>query len=91
MTSAEIGLVDSDIVEQSVFARIPAAPNNPFSSPLKDGILGPSPDCASEEGRRKQKLQSKVMTVVRQSSSSRSQDKMFFFSLHINVFVAKLV
>lgn len=56
VTSAEIGLVDSDIVDRSVFARIPAAPSKPFSSPLKDGILGPSPDCASEKRRKKKKL-----------------------------------
>lgn len=49
VTSAEIGLVDSDMVDRSVLARRPAAPNNPFSSPLKDGILGPSLGCASEE------------------------------------------
>lgn len=64
VTSAEIGLVESDIVDRSVFARIPAAPSNPLSSPLKDGILGPSPDGASEKGMREQKLLSKVMIVL---------------------------
>lgn len=44
-----MGLVESDMVDRSVLPRRPAAPNNPFSSPLKDGILTPSPDDASEE------------------------------------------
>ena len=46
LISVDMGLVDSDMADLSVLARRPA-PNKPFSSPLKDGILGRSLDCES--------------------------------------------
>lgn len=53
--SVEVGLLDCDMAECSAFVRRPA-PNNPFSSSLKDGILWPSLVCASK--RQKQVMYS---------------------------------
>lgn len=46
LVSVEVGLADCDMAECSALARRPA-PNNPFSSSLKEGILWPSLVCAS--------------------------------------------
>lgn len=51
LMSVEVGLVDCDMAECSVFARRPV-PNNPFSSSLKDGILWPSLVCASKRQKK---------------------------------------
>lgn len=51
LMSVEVGLVHCDMAECSVFARRPA-PNNPFSSSLKDGILCPSLVCASKRQKK---------------------------------------
>lgn len=48
LRSVEMGLVDSDMVDRSVLPRRPV-PNNPFSSPLKDGFLPLSLEFPSEK------------------------------------------
>lgn len=61
------------MVDRSVLARRPAAPNNPFSSPLKDGILGPSLGCASE----KKGLKAKVPLGIQHRDDSLKSVKRF--------------
>lgn len=68
LMSVEVGLVDCDMAECSVFARRPA-PNNPFSSSLKDAILWPSLVCASKKQRKR----------VSSETSASASPKSFWF------------
>lgn len=54
------------MAERSLLARRPA-PNNPFSSSLKDGILRPSPVCASKRPKKG------ILSLIRSRNDSLVQ------------------